>query len=112
MITCDVCVVGAGIAGGSLAGRLAADRSVILIEAEEHPGMHTTGRSVAIYTETLVGAQILPLTSASRDFFHAPPEGFSETPLIHRRDVVQFGRVDQFESLRQLQRDLQAIGAG
>jgi D-arginine dehydrogenase len=111
MIECDVCVVGAGIAGASLAGRLAADRSVVLIEAEAHPGMHTTGRSVAIYTETLPGAQIQPLTSASRDFFHAPPDGFSATPLIRRRDVVQFGRTDQFESLRALQKDLRAIGA-
>lgn len=112
MIDCDVCVVGAGIAGASVAGRLAEDRSVVLIEAEPHPGHHTTGRSVAIYTETLVGALIQPLTSASRDFFHAPPEGFSEIPLMRRRDVVQFGRRDQFETLRAMQRDLEGTGAG
>jgi D-arginine dehydrogenase len=110
MIECDVCVVGAGIAGASVAGRLAADLSVVLIEREEHPGMHTTGRSVAIFTETLIGAQVQPLTRASRAFFEAPPEGFSDQPLIRRRDVVQFGRVDQFEALRQLQRDLRSQG--
>jgi len=106
----DVCVVGAGIAGASVAGRLARDRSVVLIEREEHPGMHTTGRSVAIFTETLPGVQIAPLTSASRAFFEDPPEGFSPTPLIRRRPVLQFGRTDQFDQLRQVQADLQALG--
>lgn len=110
MIECDVCVVGAGIAGASVAGRLASDRSVVLIEREDHPGMHTTGRSVAIYTETLIGAQVGPLTSASRAFFEAPPEGFSVQPLIRRRPVLQFGRVDQFDLLKELQEQLRAAG--
>src|SRR5580692_10872132 len=110
MIECDVCVIGAGIAGASAAGRLAADRSVVLVEREEHPGMHTTGRSVAIYTETLIGVQIAPLTSASRTFFETPPEGFSEQPLIRRRPVLQFGRSDQFDLLRALQDQLRAAG--
>jgi D-arginine dehydrogenase len=83
---------------------------VVLIEREEHPGMHTTGRSVAIFTETLIGAQVQPLTRASRTFFVAPPEGFSEQPLMRRRPVVQFGRTDQFPALRQLQRDVEAMG--
>ena len=111
MIACDICVVGAGIAGASLAGRLAADRSVVLLEREEHPGMHTTGRSVAIYTETLLGVQIGPLTSASGAFFRRPPQGFSDTPLIRPRPVLQFGRADQFALLRQIQQGLHAAGA-
>ena len=110
MIECDVCVIGAGIAGASVAGRLASDRSVVLVEREEHPGMHTTGRSVAIFTETLPGVQIAPLTRASRSFFESPPEGFSPQPLIRRRPVLQFGRTDQLPQLKALQRDLQAIG--
>jgi D-arginine dehydrogenase len=95
MIECDVCVVGAGIAGASIAGLLAAERRVLLVERESHPGYHTTGRSVAIFTESVAGAQITPLTRASRSFFAEPPEGFSETPLLRSRPVLTFGREDQ-----------------
>ena len=45
--TTDVIVIGAGIAGATAAAQLAADRRVALIEAEDQPGYHTTGRSAA-----------------------------------------------------------------
>ncbi|MBS0255894.1 MAG: FAD-binding oxidoreductase [Proteobacteria bacterium] len=62
----DVAVVGAGIAGASLAARLAeAGRRVLLIEMEDRPGYHTTGRSAAFWHETLGGPLIQPLTVAS-----------------------------------------------
>ena len=41
----DAIVIGAGIAGAGVAAELAADRRVVLLEQEERPGMHTTGRS-------------------------------------------------------------------
>jgi D-arginine dehydrogenase len=68
---------------------------VVLVEAEAHPGHHTTGRSVAIFTEAVSGAQVTPLTRASRGFFESPPDGFSETPLIRRRASLSVGREDQ-----------------
>jgi D-arginine dehydrogenase len=95
MIECDVCVVGGGIAGASVAALLAGERRVVLIEAEAHPGYHTTGRSVAIFTEQVSGAQITPLTRASRSFFLSPPEGFTDTPLMRPRASLSVGRVDQ-----------------
>lgn len=94
-IECDVCVVGAGIAGASVAALLAGERRVVLIEAEAHPGYHTTGRSVAIFTEQVSGAQITPLTRASRAFFLSPPDGFSDTPLMRPRASLSVGRADQ-----------------
>mgnify|MGYP001117504492 CR=1 FL=1 len=45
----DALVIGAGIAGASAAAHLAADRRVALIEAEDAPGYHTTGRSAAMW---------------------------------------------------------------
>lgn len=110
-LACDICVVGAGIAGTSVAALLAEERSVVLLERESHPGYHTTGRSVAIYTETLPGAQIGALTRASRTFFEHPPEGFSEQPVIRRRPVLSFGRQDQRAAL-QAEYDLISSGAG
>ena len=48
-----IAVIGAGIAGASLAAELAAHGAerVILIEAEDRPGYHTTGRSAAFWEE-------------------------------------------------------------
>lgn len=64
----DIAIIGAGIAGASLAAALAPYRSVLLLEAEDQPGYHTTGRSAAFWHETLGGPVVQPLTTASREF--------------------------------------------
>lgn len=64
----DVVIVGAGMAGASLAAELAPHVSVLLIEAESLPGYHSTGRSAAFWAETYGGPGIQPLTSASGAF--------------------------------------------
>ena len=64
----DIAIVGAGMAGASLAADLAGTASVLLIEAEAQPGYHATGRSAAFWTESYGGAMVQPLTSASGPF--------------------------------------------
>jgi D-arginine dehydrogenase len=64
----DIAVVGAGMAGASLAAMLAPAASVLLLEAEDQPGYHATGRSAAFWTESYGGPQVQPLTTASGDF--------------------------------------------
>lgn len=61
----DFAIVGAGIAGASLAAALAPHGSVVLLEAESQPGYHATGRSAAFWSETYGGAGVQPLTTAS-----------------------------------------------
>lgn len=61
----DYIVVGAGIAGASLAAGLAPHGSVLLLEAEAAPGYHSTGRSAAFWTESYGGPGVVPLTRAS-----------------------------------------------
>jgi D-arginine dehydrogenase len=61
----DVVIVGAGIAGAGLAAELAPHASVLLLEAEDQPGHHATGRSAAFWSETYGGPRIQPLTTAS-----------------------------------------------
>ncbi|CAN5394080.1 FAD-dependent oxidoreductase [soil metagenome] len=63
----DFAVIGAGIAGASLAAELAPHGSVVLLEAEDQPGYHSTGRSAALWHETLGGPLIQPLTTQSFD---------------------------------------------
>ena len=67
-LTADVAIVGAGMAGASLAAGLAPYASVLLIEAEDQPGYHSTGRSAAFWSESYGGPRVQPLTSASRAF--------------------------------------------
>ncbi len=61
----DIAIIGAGIAGASLAAELAGTARVLLIEGEAQPGYHATGRSAAFWTESYGGPDIQPLTSAS-----------------------------------------------
>lgn len=61
----DIVIVGAGIAGASLAAAVAPNASVLLIEAEDMPGYHATGRSAAYWSESYGGPGVQPLTSAS-----------------------------------------------
>lgn len=65
----DFAIVGAGIAGASLAAELAPHGRVLLIEAEHQPGYHATGRSAAFWSESYGGPGIQPLTSASGAYF-------------------------------------------
>jgi D-arginine dehydrogenase len=63
-------VVGAGMAGASLAAMLgtlggAGAGRVLLLEAEDRPGYHTTGRSAAFWMESYGGPGVQPLTTAS-----------------------------------------------
>ena len=99
MIVTDVLIIGAGAAGASLGYRLAGERRVTLLEAEDQPGYHSTGRSAALYTVTYGHPAIRALTAASRDFLLSPPPGFAEAPLMRPRRVLWIGREDQGPSL-------------
>ncbi len=61
----DFAIVGAGMAGASLAAELGQHASVLLLEAEDRPGYHATGRSAAFWEECYGGPEIVPLTLAS-----------------------------------------------
>ncbi|RST30506.1 FAD-binding oxidoreductase [Sphingomonas ginkgonis] len=85
----DVVIVGAGIAGASLAARLAGRCSVLLLETEDQPGYHTSGRSAAFWQASYGGAAILPLTLASRAPLAAGwPLAEEETGWLRRRGAL------------------------
>jgi D-arginine dehydrogenase len=84
----DVIVLGAGMAGASIAAELAPHRRVLLLEREDQPGRHTTGRSAAMFFESYGNATVRGLTRASRAFLEQPPEGFAELPLMSPRAAL------------------------
>ena len=95
----DFAVIGAGIAGASVAHELQAHGRVVLLEREPLPGHHTTGRSAAVLVQGYGNAVVRRLTQASRGFFEQPPEGFAPHPLVFARPVLFIGRADQRERL-------------
>jgi D-arginine dehydrogenase len=64
-ISTDIAVIGAGIAGAGIAAAIGDRARVVLIESEDQPGYHSTGRSAAFWSESYGGPQVQPLTTAS-----------------------------------------------
>jgi len=85
----EAVVVGAGIAGASAADALArAGLAVVVVEAEDRPGHHATGRSAAQYIPTYGPPPVWALTAAGRDTLTRPPDGLAPAPLLRPRSVM------------------------
>lgn len=88
----DVLVIGAGIAGASLAWRLGMQGlRVTILDMEDSAGYHATGRSAAMFEPRFGPPVIRALTVASGEFFLNPPEGFTEIPLSAPRGTLMAG---------------------
>jgi D-arginine dehydrogenase len=101
--TPDIIVVGGGIAGLSAAAALSRHAKVTVIEAEEQIGFHSSGRSATMVHYALGDRLVRALTLASRPFFEAPPEGFTETPIGHRMPVLVHAREEERAELDALE---------
>ncbi len=101
----DVIVIGAGIAGASVAYELSTTHRVLLLEREPQPGLHSTGRSAAIFSEIYGNPVIRGLSRATRDFLFSPPPGFAQAPLVTPRATLFLAPPDQVETLRAMRND-------
>lgn len=95
----DVVIVGAGIAGVSLAYRLADRFKVLILERESQPAYHSTGRSAAMFMQAYGPPGVRALTRASRPFLLNPPSGFCESPLLSPRGSLVIGTKGQEAAL-------------
>lgn len=102
----DFVVIGAGIAGTSVAAELAERGAVLILEMEAQPGFHTTGRSAAMFAMTYGPAPIRALTRASKAFFEQPPRDFTDHGLLMPRGMMMVAREDQMIALDQLMAEL------
>lgn len=101
----DIIVIGAGIAGASVAAHLATTHRTAICEMEERPGYHSTGRSAAAYEPNYGPPPILALTRAARQHFE---EGGYLTP----RDTIFFmpdGQEQAFARLMSIQQGMREI---
>jgi D-arginine dehydrogenase len=108
----EVLIVGAGIAGASLASFLSATHRVAMLEAESQPGYHSTGRSAAMFMESYGTPNVRALTRASRVFYTAPPAGFGATPLIAPRGALYVAAPDEAALLDATEAELRAHTPG
>jgi D-arginine dehydrogenase len=108
----EVLVIGAGIAGVSLAAELAPFRRVLVLEMEDYPCYHTTGRSAALFAEGYGSPVIRWLTQASRAFLEAPPPGFAEHALLTPRGWMFVADAGRLGALDALLEDINGTGGG
>lgn len=102
-LRCDIAVIGAGMAGASLAAELAGAAEVILLEAEAAAGYHATGRSAAFWTESYGGPGVQPLTTAAGPWLH-------EHGFLSPRGALTIARAGQEVALDAFAAGFSALG--
>jgi D-arginine dehydrogenase len=103
--TADFLVIGAGIAGASVAYELAASARVIVLERELQPGYHSTSRSAALFSEIYGNETVRGLSRASRNFLLDPPREFSDIPLLSPRGSLYIASSEQRARLERLRNE-------
>ena len=97
----DIVVIGAGMAGISVAARLADHARILVLEREDAPGTQSTGRSAALYAPGYGADAVRELTLASRDaFFNSAM--VSTAPLVRHRASLFVATPGQLKSLEEI----------
>lgn len=92
----DILVIGGGMAGISAAALLAEEARVTVLEAEQHIGMHSTGRSAAIFILNYGNDTLRALNAASYPVLSGQK---SETTFLTPRGELLVARSDEMDVL-------------
>lgn len=100
----EIIIVGGGIAGASLAYFLTQRgvRDVLLLEREQQPGYHATGRSAATLVEWDPVPELQQLKALAAPFIRKPPAGFCEHPLLDDAGILVTFQEPAWSAIRQL----------
>jgi D-arginine dehydrogenase len=109
MDSADFIIIGGGIAGLSAAARLATHGRVVVLEAEDALGYHSSGRSVSFSHYGIGNAVVRALTRHSRPFFEVQPEGFCETPVAWLAPSLYFAEESALPLLDALQANMAGL---
>ena len=99
----DYAIIGAGMAGASLAAELAGRARVVVLEAESTPGYHATGRSAAFWHESFGGVGVQPLTTASGPQLNA-------LGVLKQRDALTIANQQEIPALEKFAQTYGALG--
>lgn len=99
----DIAIIGAGIAGASIAAELASHARVLLAEGESTPGYHSTGRSAAFWDECYGGPGIVPLTLPSGEWL-------KEKGFLGKRGALYIGREQDLAQIDEFDRRFSGTG--
>lgn len=99
----DIAVIGAGMAGASLAAELAPHARVLLLEGEDAPGYHATGRSAAFWEECYGGPGVVPLTRASGAYL-------GEHGFLTPRGALYIGRAEDAAAMAEFRASYEGTG--
>jgi D-arginine dehydrogenase len=96
----EVVIVGAGVAGASLAYFLARSgvRDVVVLERESAAARHASGRSAEALVEVEPDPLWQPLVTEGAAFLRTPPPGFAPLPLL--RATGELNLLDALERER------------
>ena len=95
----DVLIVGAGFAGTSTAFHLSQhfSGSILLIEKEECPGFHASGRNASLVLQSTANREIRQVVAASRSAY----DELSKEVGFEPHGSLLLGRKDQLEDIRE-----------
>jgi D-arginine dehydrogenase len=99
----DCIIIGCGIAGASLAYFLSERgmTDILILEREEQPGYHATGRAAGVLAELDPIPSVSQLKILSAPFLRNPPSGFSENPILRRSGILIMFQGELWEATQQ-----------
>ena len=101
--TADILVIGAGMAGCGAAARMSPHAKVTVLEAEERPAYHTTGRSAAVFILNYGNNVIRAFNAASENTFRTGAD-LADTGFLSPRGVLEVEEPGQHEAFEEFVR--------
>lgn len=91
----DIIIIGGGIAGLSVGGRLSKEANITLLEAEENLGHHTSSRSAAAFIEDYGNNTIRELNKGSKHYLQS-----KEVDVLSPRGSLFLGKDTEREAFK------------
>jgi D-arginine dehydrogenase len=107
----DVVIIGAGLAGAATAYSLTrlSDRTVVVLEQEEQPGLHSSGRNAAMIRHVIGTRALMPVVSEGARFVRRPPSDFPAVSYNACGSLI-LAEGAQADALRRAVREARALG--